>query len=644
VKSADDDSPFEQGSTIYDCQPDPEAKVDIRRLPRLAGDGIRILWDAGRRDLLVSVSLQALGAVGIAVQLLIGQQALEALLSAQTMGDILPWAVAVGIGAALLTFASAVQRERQQILGDLAARQVEERLLDVAAAVELEAFETPGFHNRLARVRSQSHQPLNLVYGLSGLLGAIVGVMSVLVALVAIEPILVPLILIVLLPAWLVASRRSEAFFRYFWRMTPRDRERHYLAGLLSNRDDASEVRGFGLAPYLRMRYQLLYDKRIAELRKVARRQLSFSLGANLITGAMLAGTLLLIAWLTLTDRVSISEAGIAVAAVAVAGARLTGAGYAAGSLSEAALYMDDYNAFLDLLPQATAARPTADAPTRFEVIVVDRVSFTYPSASTPALTDVSMHINAGEVVALVGENGSGKTTLAKLLARLYSPSSGTIRWDATDIAMVDPDQLRKNIAVIFQDFLHYHLPARENVGLGRYEALDDIDAIRDAARHADADGFLSALVRGYDTMLGPEFEGGTDLSIGQWQRVALARAFFRDAPFVILDEPTAALDARAEHELFRRIRALLSGRTVLLISHRFSSVRSADRIYVLDAGRVIESGTHEELMARPGLYSELFSLQASAYLHEPTNIDGDRTKVTKPSSDVSQTLRAAPR
>jgi ATP-binding cassette subfamily B protein len=225
------------------------------------------------------------------------------------------------------------------------------------------------------------------------------------------------------------------------------------------------------------------------------------------------------------------------------------------------------------------------------------------------------MEIGAGEIVALVGENGSGKTTLAKLLCRLYLPHGGRVLWDGADTAIVDPDELRRSVAVIFQDFLHYSLPASENIGMGRHQRLGDPEAIRGAAVHAGADEFLARLPAGYETVLGPEFEGGHELSVGQWQRVALARAFFRDAPFIILDEPTAALDARAEHELFESIRTLCRGRSVLLISHRFSSVRSADRIYVLDRGRVAESGSHGELMALGGRYAGLFTLQASAYL-----------------------------
>jgi ATP-binding cassette subfamily B protein len=269
--------------------------------------------------------------------------------------------------------------------------------------------------------------------------------------------------------------------------------------------------------------------------------------------------------------------------------------------------------------PPSRPADPTAPPPAASPACGSRTSASPTPSADRPALQNVSLEIGAGEIVALVGANGSGKTTLAKLLCRLYQPQAGRILWDRVDTAGVDPDQLRRQVAVIFQDFQHYALPARDNIGLGRHQRLDDLDAIYAAARHAGADAFLTSLPAGYDTILGPEFSGGNDLSIGQWQRIALARAFFRDAPFIILDEPTAALDARAEHDLFQAIRILCQGRSVLLISHRFSSVRTADRIYVLQHGRILEHGSHDQLMATGGLYTDLFTLQAAAYLdHDP--------------------------
>jgi ATP-binding cassette subfamily B protein len=629
----------ERPTTIYDSAPDPESKVNVRRLPRLSLQGWHIIAAAGKRDFIVSTGLQTLAGLGLALQLILGQRALSALFAAAqgdgSLASIAPWAIAVAVVSFLLIFANAVQRERQQILGELVHRHVEARVLDVVTAVDLEAFETPGFFNRLERIRQRADQPLNLVWGVSGLAGAVVGSIGVVIGLFIIEPLLIPMIALVFLPAWLVASRRSESFWRFFWRMTPRDRERRYLADVLSGRDEAKEVRAFGLAGYLRDRYDRLYEERIRELRQVARRHLAFSLVATLGIAVVLLVTLLLVAWLTLRDEVTLSQAGIAVAGVAIVGARLTQAGYSAGALTEAGLYMDDYNAFLDLLPKVAAKRPTAPAPRGFERIAVEGVSFTYPSGGEPALRDVHLEIHRGEVVALVGENGSGKTTLAKLLAGLYTPSGGRISWDGVDISTVDPDDLRRSVAVIFQDFIRYHLPARDNVGLGRPDAAEDLEAIRRAADHAGADRFLSGLPSGYETVLGPQFIGGTDLSVGQWQRVALARALFRDAPFVVLDEPTAALDPRAEHDLFDRIRTLLADRTVLLISHRFSSVRSADRIYVMAEGQIAEAGTHEELMADRGIYTELFTLQAAAYLG---NVGRDRPGSAEPFGSARST------
>lgn len=606
-----------QSITIYDLQAREDTKVDLRRLPGLVRRAIRMVMAAGRGEFLFSTGLQLISAAALGAQLIVGQRALAALLEADRtgagLGRVLPWAVGVAALTGLSLFAGAVQREQQQILGELVARSMSERTLTVATDVDLAAFEHPDFHNALQRVQSGSQQPLNMVFGVSGLISALVGVVGVSVALVAIEPLLIPLLLTLILPAWLAASRRSSAFWSFFWRMTPTDRERNYLGHLLSGRDEAKEVRAFGLGRFLLARWNQLFDFRVRELRRVARRQLFFTLGATAAIGVLLGGILLLVAWLASTGRVTLAEAGAAVAGIAVIGARLTGAGWAASSLSEAGFYLDDYARFLELGEKPPP--PTETVPPGFGRIEVDDVTFTYPSATSPALRDASLRIDSGEIVALVGENGSGKSTLAKLLAGLYRPDRGSIRWDGREIADMDQTELSTRVAVIFQDFIRYHLAVTDNIGLGRFQAAGDREAIAAAATQAGADRFIDELPARYETLLGPEFLGGVDLSVGQWQRIALARAFFRDAPLIILDEPTAALDARAEHELFERIRELLAGRTVLLISHRFSSVRTADRVYVLHEGEVTESGTHQELMAQNGRYAEMFTLQASSYL-----------------------------
>jgi ABC-type multidrug transport system fused ATPase/permease subunit len=603
--------------TIYDLQEREDVRVDVRQLPRLARYGIRLTLAAGRREFLTSTALQIVSGAALGLALLVGNQALQALLEVQTAGSglapLIPWAVLLAILTAASTFAGAVQREQQQILGELVSRHMQTQTLGVAARVDLLSFERPEFHNRLQRVQSSVQQPLNMVYGLSGLSSALVGVAGVSIALLAIQPLIIPMVLLVLLPAWMAASRRGSEFWRYFWRMTPKDRERNYLGQLLAGRDEAKEVRAFGLGRHLLARWQVLFEDRIRELRNVARRQLVYSLASTLTIAILLGGTVLLIGWLASTGQVSLSEAGIALAGIAVIGSRLTGAGYSAASLSEAGFYLDDFAAFLAM--GATSDPPPAPAPPGFTSIVADNVSFTYPSGETPALIDVSVEIRAGEVVALVGENGSGKSTLAKVLAGLYTPRTGTVTWDGVDLATIDQTELSQKVAVIFQDFIRYHLSAGQNIGFGDIDRAPQAEVtVEVAAEQAGADEFIARLPDGYETLLGPEFLGGVDLSVGQWQRMALARAFYRDAPLVILDEPTAALDARAEHDLFIRIRKLLAGRTVLLISHRFSSVRNADRVYVLHEGRLIESGRHAELVAAGGRYAEMYALQAEAY------------------------------
>lgn len=509
-----------------------------------------------------------------------------------------------------------MQAERSRILAELVGRHVQQRIAEVASGVELCAFETPAFFDRLQRALMNGSRTHQVVHGLLAIAVSVFTISALGLALASLEPLLIPLALGAYIPLWLAIARNSQAYYDFNYRVTKVDRQRLYLLRVLTGRDEAKEIRAFGLGPFLRARHQRLYDERIGEVRRLARRRIVRSVLGAFGTSGLTVLALGVLGLFYLDNRFSLAVAGTAVAAIVQLSSRLQALVAGAGSLYEASLFLEDYYSFLEEHHgHATVAPLPVAERVGFDALRAEEVTFTYPGATRPAIEGVTLEIKKGEVVALVGENGSGKTTMAKLLAGLYDPDEGQILWDDLGADRSNKDGRREATTVIFQDFVKYLMPAADNIAAGRPEWAGHLDRVVDAARRAGADGFISRLPDGYGTMLGKEFQGGHDLSVGQWQRLALGRAFFRDAPFVILDEPTAALDPRAEDELFSHIRSLLVGRSVLLISHRFSSVRNADRIYVLDGGRIREQGSHDALMSQNGLYAELFTLQASSYL-----------------------------
>jgi ATP-binding cassette subfamily B protein len=527
-----------------------------------------------------------------------------------------PWVGLLVVLSAAASLLSAYVRIRSELFQELVGQAVSKRLLAVASNVDLLAFESPTFYDRLQRVQTQAQfRPMQVVQGVTQLLSGLAGSVGVIVALVVLQPWLVPVLLVAYLPITLALNRGAWSEYQFVRMMSQLERRRAYVSGLLTGRDAAKEVRAFGLRRFLLDRYDALCAERLTELHRLVAGKTRLILSAEAIStvlNGLVVGSLLLFVGL---ERLSVAGAGAALTGLLQLRTRFGGMAYGASGLYEAVLFLDDQRSLIELAADLERDRPTAAAPASFRRLTVDRVTFRYPESRRAALDDVSLELRAGEVVALVGENGSGKTTLAKLLANLYEPTTGSVRWDGMDATAVDPDALRQAVTVVFQDFARYNFTAALNIGLGDVERLEDRAGIEVAAGHGGADRLIRGLPGGFDAVLGRMFDTGQDLSVGQWQRVALARAFFRDAPFVILDEPTAALDARAEHELFDRMRSLFAGRTVLLISHRFSTVMSADRIYVLHRGRITEQGSHDELLAAGGRYADLFLLQASAFI-----------------------------
>jgi ATP-binding cassette subfamily B protein len=598
----------------------------LRHLPRL----LRMVWETEPRYVVGILLLRVARALVPLAVLWVGKLIVDEVVLAVAAGGAAgprPWVrlaelLALELGIALvgegLTRISALL---ESLLGDLFANRTSVELMRHAATLDLEQFENAEIYDKLERARRQTVGRIGLFTLLLATIQDLITLVTLAVALAVYVPWLLVLLAVAVLPSLLGETHFASLGYSLLYSWTPERRQLDYLRFIAASDISAKELKLFGLSDFLVGRYDRL-SREFYEANKAlaVRRSLVSSLLAAVGTLGYYAAYAVII-YLTVTGYRS--PAGVFTIGV------LT---FLAGSFRqsrdliqrvllslsqvfEQSLYLDDLFSFLAIEPRI---RPSAGArvvpsPIR-QGFTFEEVGFRYPGAEQWAVRGLNFTLAPGERLALVGENGAGKTTLVKLLARLYDPTEGRILLDGVDLREYDLFSLRRNVGVIFQDFVRYDFLLRENIAVGNIGRLEDAAVIESAASRSLADTVASRLAGGYDQMLGRRFEGGVDLSGGEWQKVALARAYMREAQLLILDEPTAALDARAEYEVFLRFSELTQGRMAVLISHRFSTVRMADRILVLRGGELVEQGTHEDLLALAGLYAELFQLQAAGY------------------------------
>ncbi|WP_375460408.1 ABC transporter ATP-binding protein [uncultured Enterovirga sp.] len=501
------------------------------------------------------------------------------------------------------------------LLAELSSNAITLRLMSHAATLDLEQFEDSAIQDGLERARRQVAWRSNLISQVLGQAQDALTVVSLAIGLVAYLPWLIALLVLALIPAFLNELHFNRRGYRLAYQRTPERRQVDYLRYLGAGVESAKEIKLFGLNDYLTSRFRTLADRMVAENRSLAVDRAAWGgLFAALGTVAYYAAYAVIV-WRTVAGAFTIGDLTFLAGSFLRLRGLIEGLLLGVSQISGQAQHLDDLFSFFQVEPRIRSPAQPAPFPLRMvEGFRFEDVGFRYPGSATWALRHLNLTIRAGEVVALVGENGAGKTTIVKLLARLYEPSEGRILLDGRDLRDYDLEAVRSRIGVIFQDFVRFDFTAADNIAVGRISERDNRTRIEAAARRSLADGVVSRWPAGYDQLLGRRFADGVDLSGGEWQKIAIARAYMRQAEILILDEPTAALDARAEFEVFKRFGDLAEGRTAILISHRFSTVRIADRILVLSGGEVIESGSHDELVARNGRYAELFELQAAGY------------------------------
>jgi len=501
------------------------------------------------------------------------------------------------------------------LLADKYTRYVSIRVMDHAAALDLTAYEDPVFYDRLERARVQATDRLAMIQAIGRLVQQTITTLTLSISIMAFSPWLMLLLIAGILPAFIGESHFAFLGYAKNFRQTPVRRQLDYLRILGGSKEAAKELKLFGLRDFLRERFAHLSDEIYAENVALSRRKLAVGSVLSVIGTMGYYAAYAFVIWRTVHGQLTIGTLTFLAGAILQASGNIQQIFSTLAGIADQALFLTDLVAFFEMRP-TIRSKPNALPVPRpitggFEF---RNVSFCYPGTSRLILNRLNFCLRPGERVALIGENGQGKTTLVKLITRLYDPTEGQVLLDGIDLREYDLDDLHHEMGVIFQDFVRYEMTARENIAVGRVEEIDNFDLLQSAAHKSMADATIGRLPGHYDQMLGRRFEQGVDLSGGEWQKVALARAYMRDAQLLILDEPTAALDARSEFEVFRRFAELTAGKTALFISHRFSTVRMADRIVVLDNGSIIEDGSHEQLASLGGRYAEMFEMQASSY------------------------------
>jgi ATP-binding cassette subfamily B protein len=519
-----------------------------------------------------------------------------------------------------VTLLGALSRSIAGLVSEAQAQVVTDHVQDVLHAksieVDLEYYENPQYYDTLHRAQREApFRPTRILNGLLQVGQSAISLLAVAGLLFSLHWAVTAILFAAVIPGVLVRLRYSGEMYRWQRERTPAERRAWYLNWMLTGDTHAKEIRLFDLGSLFMERFRALRQRLRRERLQIATKRSLAELVTQASTTLAVFGSYAFIAYRTVQGAITLGDLVMYYQAFQRGQAYLQGLLQSVAGLYEDNLFLSSLYEFLDLKRKVGDPSRPKPVPRPMQTgIVFDHVHFQYPGGARNVLEDINLTIRPGEVVALVGENGSGKTTLIKLLCRLYDPTGGIISLDGTDLRQFQVAALRREISVIFQDYAHYNLTARENIWFGNIDLPPDQERIVGAARHAGADGVITGLPHGYETILGKWFEDGEELSVGEWQKVALARAFVRDAQVIVLDEPTSAMDARAEYEVFTRFRELAEGRTTILISHRFSTVRMADRICVLEGGTIVESGTHDELVQRGARYAHLFETQARYY------------------------------